>query len=240
MTKEEILAAIRKEAEENNGAPLGVDRFANATGIKPYDWGKYWARFGDAQREAGYEPNRPQGALDESYLMEALAGLTIELDHFPTRGEMRLKRISDSAFPTETVFFRRFGSRREIIQKVLEYSRKEPRYKTVAPLLEPLLEVDTAEPEDLDEGALRQGFVYLFKERPGHYKIGVSDDPDRRLYELTKGPYKPELVHKIHTDDPAGVETYWHRRFADRLMRGEWFRLSAADVKAFKRWRTIL
>jgi hypothetical protein len=27
--------------------------------------------------------------------------------------------------------------------------------------------------------------------------------------------------------------------FEDKLMRGEWYKLSAADVKAFKRWRLI-
>ena len=63
MAKQEILNTIRQTAKQNGGKPLGVARFGKETGINPYDWGKYWARFGDAQKEAGFTPNQRQACF---------------------------------------------------------------------------------------------------------------------------------------------------------------------------------
>jgi hypothetical protein len=82
--------------------------------------------------------------------------------------------------------------------------------------------------------------AHLMRGHPGEYKIGRTNLVDHRLPELgATSAVEPTLLHEIKTDDPVGVEAYWHARFADKRMRGEWFRLNAADVKAFKRWRRI-
>ena len=83
------------------------------------------------------------------------------------------------------------------------------------------------------------GYVYLLKSGR-YYKIGKAVAPDRRRYEIgLQLPEKAEPVHSIETDDPSGVEAYWHRRFAEKRGEGEWFDLSAEDIKAFKRWKRI-
>jgi len=67
MNKQHILNEIIRTAKENNGIPLGRDRFERETGIKYSDWyGKYWARWGDAVKEAGLEPNKLQSAYDKN------------------------------------------------------------------------------------------------------------------------------------------------------------------------------
>ncbi len=68
------------------------------------------------------------------------------------------------------------------------------------------------------------------------YKVGRSNAVGRRERELAiQLPEEVKVVHPIKTDDPVGIENYWHGRFAERRKNGEWFELTAKDVAAFKR-----
>lgn len=240
MQKDDIIAEIRRTAQENGGKPLGVARFEQVTGIRPYDWGKHWARFGDAQKEAGYEPNSLIGSFSDEHLLDKAAELTRDLQRFPTDKDMRLKRHNDMDFPNSKVY-ERFGNRQQLRARVLEYVRNNPKYAALVPIIEPLVTSDEVmATETLTDASERYGFVYLVKGHPGEYKIGRTNLVDRRLSELgATASIEQSLIHEIKTDDPAGIEAYWHKRFQDRRMRGEWFKLSAADVKAFRRWRRI-
>ena len=54
MTKAHILAEIRRTSDAKGGQVFGWRRFESETGIRMADWLKFWARCGDAVREAGF------------------------------------------------------------------------------------------------------------------------------------------------------------------------------------------
>lgn len=72
--------------------------------------------------------------------------------------------------------------------------------------------------------------------REKRYKVGKAVLVERRKDQISlQLPEDLELVHAIRTDDAYGIEGYWHRRFATKNTKGEWFSLSHDDVQAFKR-----
>jgi len=234
MDKTFILSEIKRTAADNGGVALGRQRFAAVTGIKQIDWyGKYWSRWGDALVEAGFAPNELQGSYDDAHLVEQLALLAKELGRFPVSGELRMKARSDQTFPSHNAF-ERLGPKSERAAKVLAYC-KANGLEDVAAICEPIAAVKQPEERLPINCETPTGFVYLAR-MGKFYKIGQTASLGRRQYELSiQLPEKLTLVHSITTDDPAGIEAYWHRRFDERRKNGEWFELSADDVRAFKR-----
>jgi hypothetical protein len=236
VDKEHIINEIIRTARENRGIPLGTMRFENQTGIKYSDWyGKYWSKWSDAIKEAGYEPNSFNMPFDDELLIKKLIELIRELGKFPTHGEIRVKAHNCKEFPSHTVF-ERFGNKQRMVNRIIEYCKKMGELNDIIDICKRVLNQskDISNLKE-DDSSMNYGFVYLMK-FDKHYKIGRSNSADRREYELKLLlPEKVELVHKIRTDDPVGIEAYWHKRFEDKRKKGEWFALTGADVRAFKR-----
>ena len=234
MEKRHILAEIKRTAEANGGSPLGKERFCAETGIKEGDWfGKHWARWGDALKEAGFQPNRLQAAFTSEFLLEKLAGLVRELGHFPVPAELRLKARRDDTFPSHNTFAR-FGRKQGLMAALVRFCAQAGEYQDVIAICGPTAHV-TPEAEEPPKGDDNIGFVYLLKSGR-YYKIGRSNSVGRRERELAiQLPERAGVVHSIKTDDPVGIEAYWHSRFESKRKGGEWFALTSADVLAFRR-----
>jgi hypothetical protein len=235
MDKAYVLEEIRRTTAANGGVPLGWRRFLAETGIREADWlGVHRARWSDALREAGFTPNRLNSAYTSTELLDKLAGFVLDIGRLPNRGDFRLRDGQDPSFPNPKTFSR-LGGKAELIAKLAEHCRGREELAKVSTLCEEYLAAkpSTTAPVRRTDGEM--GYVYLLKSGR-FYKIGRSNAVGRREYELQlQLPEPAKLLHRIQTDDPLGIEAYWHRRFAAKHKNGEWFDLDSDDVAAFRR-----
>ena len=239
MNRQQIVAEIQRIAIENGGHAPGRQALERKTAVKMSEWYPHiWLRWGDALAEAGYAPNLLQTKASDEVLIEKYVGFARQLGRFPVEGELRRKAREDQSFPSHSVF-NRFGGKDKLLQAVAAHCRKTSGLDDVLALCVER-ETKAAHTNAEPERKISTGFVYLMKSGP-HYKIGRTNSVGRRGSELAiKIPVPPKTVHTIETDDPIGVESYWHRRFADKRGEGEWFALSSEDVNAFRSWKRIV
>lgn len=235
LSKESIITAYNDLVKERGGKPIGVGIFTRETGISEYYWrGGYWRTWSSFQADAGHTPNISTQKINDETLLQRFAELTLERQEIPTQADLRLKRKEDSSFPNQHVFRRRWGDRNALLAKVAEYCEGKEQF---APVLKLLKHGVSSSLDHRIESFRIKGFVYLLRSGK-HYKLGRTNAVGRRLRELAiQLPQKPDTLHVIETDDPEGIEQYWHRRFAEKRQGGEWFALSAEDLRAFKKRR---
>jgi hypothetical protein len=81
--------------------------------------------------------------------------------------------------------------------------------------------------------ACRAGYVYLLKSQ-GLFKIGFTRNIKQRHTTLQIGSTtRIDIIHSIPCEQPSVLEKFWHDRFADQRVKGEWFHLSDEDVTEF-------
>ena len=77
------------------------------------------------------------------------------------------------------------------------------------------------------------GHVYIV--RAGEFcKIGKSRDANKRLTRL-RLPFEHELIARFDVANRHITERELHRRFADKRVNGEWFRLTDDDISGISR-----
>lgn len=233
-SREKIIGAYKRLVEERGGEPIGERVFKRDTGFSHHYWnGGYWRSWSALQADAGYAPNRATEKTPDEVLLRRFAELALERNELPTEPDLMMKRKEDPSFPSKATY-RRWGSRDALLAKVAEFCKDEEQFAPVLDLYKQGISNNLDRRLESDEV---KGFVYLLRSGKS-YKLGRTNAIGRRLRELAiQLPLKPDTVHVIETDDPEGIEQYWHRRFAEKRQEGEWFSLTADDVKAFKRRR---
>jgi AcrR family transcriptional regulator len=151
----------------------------------------------------------------------------------PSSAELRFYARENPDFISHNTFSKHFGSKDRLIAALRDRAIERGDEDLIVMLPEP--KARSTSIEDAGSKSVSEGWVYLLQSG-NHYKIGRSDELEKRVKQISIAlPAKVELVHAIKTDDPPGIEGYWHRRFAQQRANGEWFKLSHADVRAFKR-----
>lgn len=120
--KEFILGEIKRTAALNGGKPIGQTRFQTETGIAQHEWrGVYWARWGDALSEAGYDPLQWTPATEEESILLALLALTCKYNRYPVKSEIELEKKMDPSIPSPAAVRRQLGSKSDAIKKLRDY-----------------------------------------------------------------------------------------------------------------------
>lgn len=232
--RERIINEIKRLAEKNGGKAPGKAQFHQETGIAESDWyGKLWLRWNDAVAEAGLVPNKKQGRLSSDHVLDKFAEVCRHYGKPPSSAELRFYARKTPGFISHNTFAKHFGSKDGVITALRDRAIERGEDDLVAIL--PTVIASQASKDGATSAKMSDGWVYLLQSGD-HFKIGRSDELEKRVKQISIAlPERVELVHAIKTDDPPGIEAYWHRRFADQRANGEWFKLSTADVRAFKR-----
>jgi hypothetical protein len=243
VDKQQMLNEIRRTAGQNGGHALGERAFSAATGIRRNEWyPKLWPRFSAAVKDAGLVPQEFSTEKDynDDDLLEKYAKLAQKLRNSPTNADIRHQKSGGAEIANSDTYGARFGSKQKLVSRLAEYCGVRSQFADVHDLCTRYLSKssDRASVEVLPD--VEMGYVYLFR-MGKYYKIGATSDLLRRGREIkTLLPEKCEVIHSLRTDDPTGIEAYWHLRFENKRREGEWFELTAKEVAAFKRRRTFM
>jgi hypothetical protein len=114
--------------------------------------------------------------------------------------ELRMYKKVDADFPNEKSTLSAFGGKANLLRRFGEWVRANSGYEDVAAMLPQPIDSPDAQPK----AAPLEGLVFLIRSG-GHYKIGRSDEIERRVKEIRVALAEAAtLVHSIRTDDPAG------------------------------------
>ena len=234
MDKPQITRRLTQLASERGGH-IAFRAFIAATGLserwlRDQPWFQGWNAL---LKEVGLETKSFKvDRTPPETIAEAVAELITRSGKWPTEDELRREKAQNASFPSATIIspMRKTG---ELARLIVELGVVRPGFAAAAEIAAKH-QVHAPDAVGVDERV--KGYVYMLRSGRS-YKIGKSVDPSRRFREVRlELPAEANQVHAIATDDPSGIEVYWHQRFAEKRIRNtEFFSLTAEDVRAFKR-----
>jgi len=232
MERDYVIVEIRRVAEEIGKSP-GIVAFQKLSGIPKKDiLGKLWARWSDALADAGLSANSfGSKRYDDGEVLNAISQVAFEINRWPSPNDLRMYAHANDGFMSETTIRNHFPKRSQLVEAMRKLAvDNDPTGQILGWLPEPTVSL-----ESIQKSNESAGYVYLMSSGD-FYKIGRSNEIERRVKQISVAlPNRINLEHTIATDDPSGIEAYWHRRFAEKRANGEWFKLTKSDVLAFKK-----
>jgi hypothetical protein len=235
LSKEAIIKTYKDMVAIRDGRLVGRGVFLRGSRLPTKYWqGRYWNSWSEFQAECGFTPNRPNTRIPDEIIFRRYVELALELKKLPVSVDLKVKRKADRSFPNHSAFDR-LGAGDERLDRVAAYCEGKPEIAPVLELIRRRREKKVWAPTHYSRR--ETGLVYLTR-HGDDYKIGRIDASGGRLpAEFLLLAQRPETVHAIRTDDPAGVERYWRSRFRLRRQARNCFRLSDQDLADFRHRR---
>ena len=213
VSRDELLDEIRRVAGEIGRTP-GMGVFRDRTKITKHEWQEHFVTWGEAVRSAGLSPNLLQQKTDVETFLLQLAQVTKKLGRMPTQVHWRHEQRQNPELCSKGTFETLLGNKDGRLRALRAWVEVHDEYRDVLPLIES--EITPNRRESRPGVSVRQmktvkGVVYLKRFGRTGYKIGKSANPESRYRQLSSGTLEPvKHVHEIATDDPDGIERYWH------------------------------
>jgi len=237
-TADQIIAQLKAAIDRNGGQPPSLRSFFQGTGLNQRDLVRAgWPTYGALLKSQGFQPGGMKRGYTDEEIFRPLAELALRLGHFPTQNEREVERHRNSAFPSTEAYIRR--GRGALLEHALrEWCEATNSFPDLVPSLKRAGAAVRA------SGPVVKGYVYMLRDGSSgkRVKIGKESVEGARQAAAATWIENPKAIHRIATDDPEGIERYWHERFkkeGKHVVR-EWFDLLPSDIAAFKAWKKIV
>jgi hypothetical protein len=234
-TAAEIIVKLKSAIASNGGQPPSSRAFFKASGLNHRDLLRAgWPTYGALLQSQGLQPTEMRRGYTDEEVFRPLAELVVSLGHFPTQNEREVERHRNQAFPSSEAYIRRGRG------VMLEHALRE-WCQTTGNFPELVQTLKQSPSAPYVAAPVVRGYVYMLR-AGNRIKIGKESTEGARQAAAGTWLENPTVIHRIPTDDPEGVEKYWHERFKKqgKHVKGELFNLSAADIAAFKAWKRII